>query len=369
MAFLIGAKQGSGMQVYTDCKYFRGDIPCSFHKEDGSHCETCNHYRKINKRILIIKLKALGDVIRTTPLLRKLVETYPDSEITWLTDFPEAVPASYVKNTVTISPQTIPWLISTRFDLLYNLDKDPAAIGIASLVQAEQKFGFTNQYGKCIPVDEKAESKWLTGLFDDVNKANKTSYPQEIFEICGFEFKGEKYLLEVDRNKDFNILFKSKVIGLNTGCGEKWPTRLWPEIRWIELAETLIAGHYEVILLGGETEHQKNLEMAKASGAHYLGRLPIHEFFQLVNKTDLVVTAVSMTLHVAIALNKKVVLLNNIFNRNEFELFGLGEILEPEVDCLGCYMTDCSRECMELISAKKVASSVERILGKAGKVV
>lgn len=350
------------MLVHKECKYFRGDIPCCFHKKDGSHCQNCSHYSQTNKKILIIKLGAMGDVIRTTPLLRRLADSHPDSEVTWITDFPAVVPAAYVRNIVTISSKTVPWLLSTHFDILFNLDKDPEAIGIASLVRAEQKFGFTNLNGKCVPVDENAESKWLTGLFDDVNKINTKSYPEEIFEICGFEFKGEKYILDVDRDKEFDFSPENKVIGLNTGCGERWPTRLWPETRWIELARKLITNRFEVLFLGGETEHRKNLEMAEASSAHYLGCFSIREFFQLVNKTDLVVTSVSMALHVAIAQEKKIVLFNNVFNRNEFELFGLGEILEPELDCLGCFRSTCGEKCMELISAKSVVESCERLL-------
>ena len=36
-------------------------------------------------KICIIKLGALGDVVRTTPLLLGIKEKYPESEITWIT--------------------------------------------------------------------------------------------------------------------------------------------------------------------------------------------------------------------------------------------------------------------------------------------
>ena len=37
----------------------------------------CSYYDPVDKKILIIKLGAIGDVIRTTPLLHKLKATYP----------------------------------------------------------------------------------------------------------------------------------------------------------------------------------------------------------------------------------------------------------------------------------------------------
>jgi heptosyltransferase-2 len=39
-----------------------------------------------------------------------------------------------------------------------------------------------------MPANQRAMHKYLTGLFDDVNKANTKNYLQEIFEICGMNF-------------------------------------------------------------------------------------------------------------------------------------------------------------------------------------
>ena len=56
------------MKIHTDCRHFRGDMPCVFHKKTGVHCEGCADYDPLKERILIIKLGAIGDVIRSTPL-------------------------------------------------------------------------------------------------------------------------------------------------------------------------------------------------------------------------------------------------------------------------------------------------------------
>jgi len=55
------------------------------------------------------------------------------------------------------------------------------------------------------------------------------------------------------------------VVGLNTGCGGRWTSRLWPETHWVTLAASLKKNGYEVVLLGGEQEHEKNLRLAKKS--------------------------------------------------------------------------------------------------------
>jgi heptosyltransferase-2 len=351
------------LKINIDCRFFKGDSPCKFHKEEGVHCDGCPYYQKIVKRILIIKLGAIGDVIRTTPLLHKLKELYPGAEITWITYTPDVVP-SIVDHALNFELKNILLLRSIKFDLLYNLEKDLEACALANQVSADVKKGFKLESGRCSPIDRDSENKWITGLFDDINLANQKSYPQEIFEICGLPFKGERYILDVTEEK-WNIPENHPLIGLNTGCGERWSTRLWPLENWIELAKKLKEKGFGVLLLGGESEDEKNRRIAHESGSTYVGHFPLKKFFTLIDQCDLVITAVSMGLHIAIALNKKLVLFNNIFNRNEFELYGLGEIIEPGVECLGCFRGECPRNCMELIKPSQVFETCQRVLHKS----
>jgi heptosyltransferase-2 len=351
------------LKINVDCRFFRGDRPCEFHKKEGVHCDGCPYYQKIVKRILIIKLGAMGDVIRTTPLLPRLKELYPEAEITWITYTPDVVP-SIVDRVLNFELKNILLLKSSHFDLLYNLDKDVEACALANLVSADIKKGFRLEMGRCVPIDQDSADKWMTGLFDDLNQANEKSYPQEIFEICGLQFKGERYLLEVDK-ESWDIPENHPLIGLNTGCGDRWPSRLWPSEYWIALAQRLKEKGLGVLLLGGENEDTKNRRIAQESGTTYLGHFPLQKFFTLIDQCDLIVTAVSMSLHIAIALNKKLVLFNNIFNHHEFELYGLGEIIEPEVECLGCFKGECPEKCMDLIKPDQVFQTCLRVLNRS----
>ena len=81
------------MDVKTDCRYYKGYIPCKPHKKEGVHCDNCKYYDPIKQRFLIIKLAAIGDVIRTTPLLHKLKKEFPNAEINWLTYSPAILPS------------------------------------------------------------------------------------------------------------------------------------------------------------------------------------------------------------------------------------------------------------------------------------
>ncbi|OGU70976.1 MAG: hypothetical protein A3H45_12550 [Ignavibacteria bacterium RIFCSPLOWO2_02_FULL_55_14] len=361
----------SRLTLKTDCRHFRGDIPCTPHKQHGVHCvdargAVCPYYDPVGERILIIKLGAIGDVIRTTPLLHKLKEVYPKAKITWLTASPEVLPR-LVDEPMEYSLPSVVSLRSRMFDLLLNLDKDQDACALAVQISAKVKKGFTLKDGVIAPATPEAEHKYATGIFNDVSQENRKSYPEEIFEICGFSFNGEKYILEPPRmqQRPWKVDRKKSVIGLNTGCGGRWTSRLWADANWTALAKALKKRGYEVVLLGGEQEHVKNKLLARKSGAKYFGHFPLHEFTVLVNDCDLVVTAVTMAMHITIGLGKKIVLINNIFNKYEFELYGQGEILEPAKPCQCFYRPVCinpSYTCMEHLSVDSVQGACVRLL-------
>jgi hypothetical protein len=351
-----------------DCKWFRGDVPCKPHKQHGVHCvnqagSVCPHYTPQRKDILIIKLGALGDVIRTTPLLHSIRERYPESRIWWLTLSPEILP-EIVDVRLPFTAQSVAVLQAMRFSHLFNLDKDREACALAACLTADHKKGFTLKQGKPFPIDTDAHAKFMTGVFDDLSRENQDSYLQEIFAICGWQFHGEEYFLDSCEGDGYawKLPRTKKIVGLNTGCGGRWVSRLWAEKNWILLAKKLKAAGFVPLLLGGEQEDAKNRRIAAKSGAHYLGHFPLRQFINEVHQCDLVVTAVTMAMHIAIGLKKKLVLFNNTFNRHEFELYGRGVILEPDFDCSCYYSPVCPNNCMQYLHVDTVFKHCVEIL-------
>lgn len=357
-------------KVKTDCFFFDGYKPCKPHKIRGVICGTCDEYKTVKFRILILKVGAAGEVIRNTPILRRLRVLYPDAEITWLTDFPDFIPKSYVNRILKYDWKNVQMLMEEEFDLLLSLDKEHDVCALANGIQAKEKKGFLlDKKGKIVPADVDAERKWLTGVFDDLMKENKKHYVEEIFDICGWEWAGEEYVMEEYRIPDLSSRKSGDkpLIGLNTGAGSIWPTRIWPESSWADLVCRLKKQDYQVLLLGGPDENEKNVRLAESTGAYYEGLKSFKEFVGLMSYCDLVVTAVTMALHITIGLKKRIVLLNNIFNRSEFHLYGLGSVIEPDIPCKACYKrafdSKCAvPNCMELISVDKVFTEIESLL-------
>ncbi len=350
--------------VKNDCLYFRGDLPCRPHKEYGYHCEDCPVYKKIEQKILIIKLGALGDVIRTTPILRKLRDEYPNAHLTWITYTPDILDKEWINRILPVNVESTELIKQIEFDWAINLDKDPIGISLMNSIKAKRKSGFTiDEYGHAKPISSEAEyHKWITGLFDDLSKQNTKHYVQEIFEILGFSFNDEEYIFNVEKKYDWNIDHSKKVVGLNTGCGGRWTSRLWPNEYWINLAKDLLKNGYEVVFLGGEQEDEKNKMLSTQSGGKYFGHFNLEKFISLVNECDLVVTAVTMAMHIAMGLKKKTIIFNNIFNTNEFYLYGRGEIIEPDPNCDCYYSPVCEHNSMNNIKPERVLRNISKWL-------
>jgi len=359
----------NGELVNTDCSYFRGDVPCQPNKQEGYHCAGCPVYTPIQKRILIIKLGAIGDVIRTTPLIRKIRQEYPQAKITWLTHTPAILPKHAVDEILKFDLPALIYLQHTSFDLLYNLDKDKEACALHDSVRANEKYGYTLEHGVAFPANHLANHKYLTGIFDDISLKNTKSYVEEIFEICGWEFNGEDYIFDNHEDKDYEWPFdhQKPLVGLNTGCGDRWTTRLWSEQKWLALIKLLQEQNFQVVLLGGEQEHARNQSLSSQTDATYLGYFKLEQFINLMHQMDVIVTQVTMAMHIAIALGKKMVLMNNIFNPHEFELYGRGYIVQPDKACNCFYRGACKFgvSCMEDLPAEKVFQYVAACLNSA----
>jgi ADP-heptose:LPS heptosyltransferase len=71
-----------------------------------------------------------------------------------------------------------------------------------------------------------------------------------------------------------------------------------------------------------------------------------------------------MMMHIATALQKKMILMNNIFNKYEFELYNRGTIVEPKSGCECYFGNTCKRgenSCMHEISHKDIVEAIQNL--------
>lgn len=364
--------------VKFDCRYFSGDKPCRF----KALCVNCCFYKPVHERILIIKLASAGDVLRTTVVLPALRQKYPYSHITWLVRSPaeqllETNPD--IDRILIFNPESVLSLQVERFNLVISLDKAVEAVSLASLITADKKYGFgLSGQGKIYPFNKEAEYSFILGLDNELKFCkNKKTYQEMVFEIAKLKYKHEPYQLKLFQEEvDFADRFlknnrvekKGVIIGINTGAGKVFANKYLKPERIAGLIKLLTRKtDVKILLLGGPLEKENNkyiLKMTKGRRVIDGGcEHSLREFSALVDRCSGVITADTLALHIAIALNKPVVALFGPTCNQEIELYNRGKKIVTDADCAPCYKNKCyvSFTCMDKIKLEKIADAVDNL--------
>lgn len=364
-----------------NCAHFKGDRPCNPHKENGVKCSDCNYYQPISFKVLIIKLDAVGDVLRTTSILEPLKKKFPGCYIEWCTRYNSLELFKnnpLVNEVITFEDDAVFRLNAEEYDILINLDTSKLSSAIAASVSAKEKFGFVLNKKGYVEATSDAARQWLEmSAFDDLKKTNEKSYQQIMYEILNLDLPVEPPMINISQKdkekvaaKYFikKLLPKKPVIGLNIGVGTKWPSKGWTFESWKILVKKLGSDKYNLLLLGGPEEKETIKKLKKEF--YFLVETgcdnSLLEFAAIVDLCDLVITADTLALHIATALQKKIIALFGPTSSNEIELYGKGIKLKATEDCKCYYRKYCSEKisCMEKITSDMVIKAMTELIGK-----
>jgi len=378
----VGSSRSGGerREIAFDCRFFLGDRPCVWHKATGVLC-TCDHYQRIEQRLLIIKLDAMGDVLRTTALLPALAKAHPGSAVTWITrreSRPLLERNPYITEILNYGEDALLQLQARIFDRVINLDAGKTSAALASMAKAQQKDGFVLDPKGSVEPTNAAARQWLEmGLFDDLKRQGTRTYQEIMLEIAGLSGGTHGYVFELSEKERENgrlhlerlgVDWSRPVIGLNTGAGHRWQFKQWREEGYLELVERLASRHNaQFVLLGGPEEHQRHRRLVSRSHIPLVDGgcdNPVRHFAAIVSACTLVVAGDTLALHLSLALGRRTVVLFGPTSAAEIEMYGLGEKVVPGMDCLACYKPTCDfvPNCMDLISTDMVEAAVERQL-------
>ncbi len=330
-------------------------------------------------KICIIKLGALGDVVRTTPILLGIKEKYPESEITWITKL--NAKEILVDNKLVDNMLFIPCKTTENFDILYNFDIEQEATLLANQIKADKKYGFYDNEGFPAAFNHAAEYYLNTVFDDEIKKSNKKTYQQMMFNIAELEYKRqEPFILIPKKNKEEmneflkkNNLAGKKIIGFNIGASKRWPSKTWSKDKIKEFIPKAKEGDYEILILGGEEERSlmeeiyhyiddKGTKIYKKNTAHSL-----KDFFAVINVCDVVICADTLALHVATALKKPVIALFFCNSPDEIESYGRIKKLISQIlyDFFPEKSDEYSEELVNSISVEEVLKALDEIKQQA----
>jgi len=251
------------------------------------------------RRTLIIKIGALGDVLRTTPILRQL-----NGEIWWLTAS-ESIPLIPKANVFKAVPiEESHHLHGLTFDTILSLDDDYEAALIASKIPCRRLVGAYLDNGSITYTpdsnawfDMSLISRQGKEVADQQKLENKRSWQEMLFEMWGGAFRGEEYIIE-----PYPSIEKTFDFGIEVRAGKRWPTKVWNQ--YPALAVALLNDGYSVQVL--EQKHT------------------IGEYIDHISSCRHLVSGDSLAMHIALGLRIPTVALFTCTSPTE--IYGYGRM-------------------------------------------
>ena len=337
-------------------------------------------------RILIIKLRSFGDVLRTTCVLSGLHNKYSDVNIVWLSS-PEALSVlennSLINDVVSLKNVQNHQAMRKTFDFVINLEDNIAACEIVSSISTINLIGAYENDGLIYYTENSAEwfdmsliSRHGKNEADRLKKRNKRTYPRILFDMLNIS-PGKPLLSIPTRERTFAHQFKTRlvsnghpIIGLNTGAGSRWQFKKLSVEKTAILADLLTDSlGASVVLFGGTAEKERNLYIQKLSKTRLIdagNNNSLLEFSALISICDLLITSDSLALHIASCFGLPIVVFFGPTSASEIELFGPGEKIIPNMDCISCYKQNCdfNPTCMDNISAELLFETTKNLLSR-----
>ncbi|AZG11950.1 lipopolysaccharide heptosyltransferase I [Cupriavidus metallidurans] len=287
------------------------------------------------KRILVIKITSLGDMVHTLPLLYDLRRAYPEAKIDWIADASCAdIPNWAVGVDRVIAPPLRQFKKNGRkwrdlrgiFSALMSLRRERYDVAIdvhgvyksaiaARLARTKRRLGYAAEFlGEAKAVFAYTE---IFGPHGDANcrqkmrmvVANALGYDIEPHETAELRVPAPATPLNAD-GVPRALLFHATSLEI----------KKWPQANWVEVGHQLARRGYRVQLPWGSQKEQQEAQALAAAipGAEVLPRMSITECAQRVDAASLVVGMDTGFVHLADALGKPTVMLFTATSRPHF---------------------------------------------------
>ena len=342
------------------------------------------------RRILLIQLGDIGDVLLSTPCIRALRDTFPNARLAvavrdkaaeLLADCPwldEVIPV--LKSRGGLLGELVGqvgFVLALRraaYDLAIDLRTGTRGAIMARLSGARRRLGFF--------VDN--EAWWRNALFTDLLRLQYTpeihavDYLLRLLEAYGLSPRQRdpelvvsagrlaeaEHLLSAIREEGKRIMVILQPFSL-------WHYKEWGTEKYVELIRWLIAERQATVLISGAAlERQRAAEIVRACGpgCHNLaGQTSLALYAAVLKLGHLFVGVDSAGLHIAAAVGTPTVSIFGPSSPSAWAPRGGGHlVVQKSLPCVPCRMKGCNNSevsrCLEELTVEEVAAAVDRQL-------
>jgi lipopolysaccharide heptosyltransferase II len=326
------------------------------------------------KSILVVKLRAIGDVLLSTVVLKSLRSAFPNARIDFLTERPsrEVVEGNPDVDSLMVfdgkresGAGLILKVRRRRYDMVIDLFGNPRSALVTLGSGARYRVGYRFGWRKyCYNLVTEPRGDQLHNTDFNLDALRRIEIPV-LESLPQFPVPGEAQDFAGAFFEKENLVHK-KVIALNPGGG--WSTKRWRIPQFAALGDRIAASYgAEILIIWGPGEETMAGEIRRLMSAR-ASLIPPSNLKQLgaiLSRCALVVTNDSGPMHIAAAVGTPVVA---IFGPTNPELQGPvgvpSEIVQNlNLVCLGCNYTKCpiGNPCMEELGVEAVFQGVEKL--------
>jgi heptosyltransferase-1 len=358
------------------------------------------------RRILLIKLSAVGDVVHTVPVLNKLRRRYPRARIDWVMTPPIAELLRHhpaISNVLLFARDQ--WLApssglrlaaalkSHDYDLVVDMHGQLRTALLTLATAAPVRIGFDRPRARVWSASDRtfpiqARKHAWKGAREGSWLAYTHHIPVPTLDMHAVDrYLGIGPMLGLDQDApDFWFpippaaservagLVDAKIArsaGLLTlAPGTIWETKRWRREGFAELARHFMRRGFTVVLTGSPRERDICEAVASAApgSVNIAGETTLSELAALISRSILCVTNDSGPMHLAVALGRPVV---SIFGPTDELWIGpyrrADAVVRARLSCAPCYLrvlSRCSHDhaCMVEVTAQSVIEHAERLL-------
>lgn len=367
--------------------------------------------RRDFRKILLIKLSAVGDVVHTLPVLNKLRRRYPNAQIDWLVTpaIGELLRHHPALNSVidferdTSAP---PWawaalasyarlagkLRQAGYDLAIDLHCQSRTAFLALISGAPVRIGFDKErpevwaHSRKVTADFRKhawqgarEGAWLFYTHRiplPTLDVHVVDHYQSIGNLLGFEPGPTDFSLRIPQAAHERVAAILRQRGISDtrlaviAPRGNWQTKRWPDEKSAAVARRFMGRGYAAVLVGAPRERAVGEAIARlAPGAINLsGETSLSELAALISRATICIAHDSGPMHLAVALGRPVAAL---FGPSDEVWAGPyhrdNAVVRTALPCAPCYLRrlkSCAHghACMEQMPAEAVIARAENIL-------
>lgn len=317
------------------------------------------HYSDKPVKVLFIKVSALGDIIFTAHIGKRIKEMFPNFAITWLTSKQFSNISSCMpwfdnvifRDDKESNLSLIKRLNKEKFDIIFNMqDNDRSALW-SLFTSASYKIG----YHKNLQFIYDADVYQVLGKLGIPCTMDKT-VTKSLERPPGPSPIGE---------------FRQKNQGpcLAFSVGTSKERKCWPKEYWLEMSKKILKERKDVtiLLLGsGDVEQSKTDFIEKGCNdkrvLNLCNKLSLTELLQVLSDSSFMVAGDTGPLHMARALGKQAIALFGPTSLSYAYSDGFSRVLYTPCENMGCLDWSCSDPCMERITVDSVYNAVMEVI-------